>query len=140
MRKGIKLAPLIEGGFQEAGNRGGTEHVSGIVGLGYAACLASREMKDNERRIRALRDTLQAQILKKMSGVKVNGHPQDRLYNTLHLCIEGVLSETMVINLDFKNICVSNITILDFFEGALQIIFSVKVKIRTDNRTENEIT
>ncbi|MBU2103069.1 MAG: cysteine desulfurase family protein [Candidatus Omnitrophota bacterium] len=107
VRKGITLTPLLEGGHQEADRRGGTEHVVGIVGLGHAAYLARQEMGKHERSIKMLRDTLQEQILTKISGVKVNGHPQDRLYNTLHILIEGVSSETLVINLDFKNICVS---------------------------------
>jgi cysteine desulfurase len=108
VRKGIEIEPLVHGGYQEKGRRAGTENVSGIVGLGEAAKLARLEMKEEEKRIRVLRDGLEAAIVKKIPQIKVNGHPQNRLYNTLNICIEDVSGESILVNLDFKGICASS--------------------------------
>ncbi|MDD5584387.1 MAG: cysteine desulfurase NifS [Candidatus Omnitrophica bacterium] len=107
LRKGVKVTALLDGGHQEKDRRAGTENVSGIVGLGIAAQLARDEMRETEKKVRALRDALQAGIQKKIPKVTVNGHPVNRLYNTLHVCMEDVASESVIINLDFKNICAS---------------------------------
>ncbi|MDD5194753.1 MAG: cysteine desulfurase family protein [Candidatus Omnitrophica bacterium] len=107
VRSGVKLTAIISGGHQEKGMRSGTENVAGIVGLGRAALLAREEIKNNERKVRRLRDALEKGIKDKITGVKINGHPRNRLYNTLHISIEDTATESVIINLDFKNICAS---------------------------------
>jgi cysteine desulfurase len=107
IKKGLALTALLNGGHQEKDRRAGTENVSGIVGLGIAAQLARSEMNETEKKVRILRDRLERGIQEKIQGVKINGHPTNRLYNTLHICINDTASESVIINLDFKNICAS---------------------------------
>lgn len=108
IKKGVKFFSLLHGGGHERGRRSGTENVAGIVGLGEAARLAQLEMKDDEKRIRALRDKLETEIKGKIPEVKINGHPEERIYNTLNVCIKYIEGESILINLDFEGICASS--------------------------------
>jgi cysteine desulfurase len=82
IREGIELASLLHGAGHEAGRRAGTENVLGIVGLG-AACELARDWIDDDRTLK-LRDEFW-QALQKHFGDRVvlNGHPRQRLPNTL---------------------------------------------------------
>ncbi|MCQ9205905.1 MAG: cysteine desulfurase NifS [Omnitrophica bacterium] len=108
VKKGVKLWPLLHGGGHERGLRSGTENVAGIAGLGEAARLAKIELPEEEVRIKKLRDRLQKGILKSISEVKLNGHPEQRLANTLNICIKYIEGESILINLDFEGICASS--------------------------------
>ena len=108
VRKGVKMSSFIQGGEQERGRRGGTENVAGIVGLGKAAEIAQEEMVEEEKRVRALRDELERRLLERIPEVVLNGHPQNRLYNTLSICVKYVEGESMLLNLDREGICASS--------------------------------
>ena len=108
IKKGVKFFPLLHGGGHERGRRSGTENVAGIVGLGEAARLAKLEIKDEEKRIRVLRDKLEAGIKEKIPEIKINGYPRNRIYNTLNVCIRHIEGESILINLDFEGICASS--------------------------------
>jgi len=108
VKKGVKVLPLLHGGGHEKGKRSGTENVAGIVGLGEAARLASEEQEAQEKRIAALRDKLQTGITEKIPEIKINGHPEQRLTNTLNFCIRHIEGESILINLDFEDICASS--------------------------------
>ncbi len=107
VKKGIKLEPLIHGGKQESGLRGGTENVSAIVGLGKAAELATYALRDSDR-IQVLRNKLEAGIKKLVPDAKLNGHPENRLPNTLNLTLPGLRGESIVIALDQHGISFSS--------------------------------
>jgi len=107
VKKGIALEPLIHGGKQENGLRAGTENVSAIVGLGKAAELAVFALPDFER-VKVLRDSLEAGIRKLITAVKLNGHPLNRLPNTLNLALAGLRGESIVIALDWHGIALSS--------------------------------
>lgn len=100
VRRGVKLLPLIHGGAQEKGRRGGTENVSGAVGFGAAAAWATENLVQEEARVERLRDRLEQGLLKGISHARVNGPLQDRLGNTCHLTIEGVEGESLVFAMD----------------------------------------
>ncbi len=108
VRRGVRIVPFIQGGEQEKGRRGGTENVAGIVGLGKAVEIAQEEMEEEEKRVRALRDQLEKGLLERIPEVILNGHPQNRLYNTLSICVKYVEGESMLINLDREGICASS--------------------------------
>lgn len=108
VREGIAIEPLLHGGHQEEELRPGTEAVASIVGFGHAASLRLREMQAEETKVKKMRDVLESGIIKAIKGVKVNGHPQNRLYNTLNICIDGVEAQNLVINLDMKGFCASS--------------------------------
>ena len=106
---GISLQPLIHGGGQERGRRSGTENVAGITGLGKTCEIVTEETKSqkSEARIKEMRDELYKEISERISGVRLNGHPEKRLSNTLNLSFEGAEGDSLVINLDLEGIAVS---------------------------------
>ncbi|MCP5104289.1 MAG: cysteine desulfurase NifS, partial [bacterium] len=99
-KKGIKIDPLLFGGGHEQGLRGGTENVTGIVGLGKAAELALAEMDEEEEKLRPLRDKLKKGILETIPEVMVNGDPDNGLYNTLNVSIRHIEGESILAMLD----------------------------------------
>jgi cysteine desulfurase len=99
VRDGASLEPLLFGGGQERGLRSGTENVAGIVGFGEAARLAREEMDERVSHERRLRDHIIAGAMA-IPGMRLNGHPSKRLSNNVHLTVEGVEAEGLVLVLD----------------------------------------
>lgn len=96
VRAGVGLEPTIRGGGQERGLRAGTENVSLIVGLGVAAALAREALPDRDAVCR-LRDRLHERLEAALPGaVHLNGHPFERLPNTLNVSIDGVTSRQLL--------------------------------------------
>ena len=108
VRRGAPFRPLLIGGHQEEGRRGGTENVASIVGMGEAARLALAHLDDESTRVRALRDRLEAGLLKDCPGAKLNGHPQQRLPNTTNVSFDYVEGEAILLLLDRAGICASS--------------------------------
>jgi len=96
MRRGTVLDPLIHGADHEGGRRAGTENVSYIVALGAACALASEQLTLQTERWMMLRQQLLAGLEERVGPVKVNGHPQQRLPNTLNICVPGVVGEEVL--------------------------------------------
>lgn len=94
--RGVQLEPLLDGAGQESGRRSGTENVAGIVGLAAAIKLGRRTMVDAGERMVALRDALHIRLAEELHGVVLNGHPLDRLPNTLNLSFLGVRAADLV--------------------------------------------
>lgn len=92
IRRGVELAPLIHGAGQEGGRRPGTENVLEIVGLGKACEIALRDLEKNMLHFVAMRDRLHQGLLRELGpdAVRLNGHPEQRLPNTLSLGFRGV--------------------------------------------------
>lgn len=108
VRKGTRLAPFILGGHQEGGKRAGTENVPYIVGLGAAAELAARHIRDEVTRVRELRDRLEAGILARCPDAHVNGARDRRLPNTSNIGFEYVEGESILLMLDELGVCASS--------------------------------
>jgi len=99
VRRGLEqaLEPVIYGGGQERGLRAGTENVAGIVALGKACELAAESLPQSEERLRYLRDYLHALLERALPGrVHLNGHPGERLPNTLNVSIDGIIGEELL--------------------------------------------
>ena len=107
VRKGTKIKPFMLGGHQESGRRAGTENVPYIVGLAKACELARLGMADEERKLTALRDRLEAGILAKCPDVRVNGDKENRLPNTLNVSFEYIEGEAIAYHLSDLGICIS---------------------------------
>ena len=107
IKKGISLEPLIHGGQQEKGIRAGTENVPAIVGLGKAAELAMQNLSHSEK-IKRLRDKLERGIRLLVPTAQLNGHPEERLPNTLNLTLPGFRGESLVVALDQHGISLSS--------------------------------
>jgi cysteine desulfurase len=90
VRRGVALEPLVHGGGQESGLRAGTENVPYVVGLGAACEIAGRSLADEAGRLRALRDRLHALLAAAVPELALNGHPSERLPNTLNVSFPGV--------------------------------------------------
>ena len=85
VRNGVELAKFMHGAGQESGWRAGTENVLEIVGLGKACEIARRDLVKNGDHMQAMRDRLYEGLKKKCEPVRLNGHPHQRLPNTLSL-------------------------------------------------------
>ena len=85
IRKGLSPVKLMHGAGQEMTLRSGTENVMQIVGLGMACEIARRDLEKNMKHMQAMRDRLYAGIKQGCDQIRVNGHPQRRLPNTLSI-------------------------------------------------------
>jgi cysteine desulfurase len=108
VRKGVRILPLIDGGIQEGGRRGGTENVAGIVGLGRAARLARQEMAARTAALVPLRDRLLEELPGRIGHVVVTGSRTERLPHHASFCVEFVEGEAMLLSLDMKGVAVSS--------------------------------
>lgn len=108
IRKGTKFSPLIVGGHQEMGRRGGTENVASIVGLGAACELAGRKMDEENVRVKALRDRLECALLAKAPDARLNGHAEMRLPNTSNISFEFIEGESILLRLNELGVCASS--------------------------------
>jgi cysteine desulfurase len=102
-----RIPPLLQGGGQERGQRGGTENVAGIVGFGVACALARQELAARVERHRALRDRLYDGLVRRVEGLRWNGDPERQLGNTLNVEFSGVAGEVLVQALDLEGVAVS---------------------------------
>lgn len=98
IRSGVQLARLMHGAGHEGGRRPGTENVMYNVGLGEACHIASRDLDRNREQFRATRDRLHQGLLDRLGAeaVRLNGHPEKRLPNTLSLSFRGVEANTLL--------------------------------------------
>jgi len=105
--RGTPLSPLIAGGGQENGRRGGTENVASIVGLGKAADLALKYLGEGKCDVRSMRDRFEKSMLEAVSGASINGAGAARLPNTSSLSFERIESASALLLLDRQGICCS---------------------------------
>jgi cysteine desulfurase len=102
VRRGVKLAPLLDGGGQEQGLRSGTLNVPGIVGLGCAVRLAAAVMEGEARRLGELRDRLFAELRAAVPEVVLHGpalRPELRLAGNLNVGFPGVDGDALLAGL-----------------------------------------
>ena len=91
VRHGTPLQPVLVGAGHEAGSRPGTENVPAIAGLGEAARIAhAHDPGQTRQRLCLLRDQLHKSLTEAIPGLLLNGHPEQRLPNTLNLSFPGV--------------------------------------------------
>jgi cysteine desulfurase len=102
-----RFLPLIAGGGQENGRRGGTENVASIVGLGKAAELAAEYLSEGKTDVGSMRDRFEKAILETVRGTSVNGAGAARIPNTSSFSFEGIESPAALLLLDRHGICCS---------------------------------
>jgi len=107
VRKGVQLHPSMTGGGQERGLRSGTENPAGIVGMARAMELAIASRSEAAARMGELRDELQSMLLERVAGLQVSGAGAPRLPNTLHVTIDGIEAESLLVLLDQEGIACS---------------------------------
>ena len=107
IKKGLMVTPQILGGGQENGMRSGTENVASIVGFGKACEIAKDKLSDNISHFQTLHSSMLSRIVKEIPHVKLNGHPEKRIFNNIHLTFLGVNGEDLIIKLDEHGIAAS---------------------------------
>lgn len=97
IRRGTKIEPLIHGAGHESGRRAGTENVPLVVAFGKACELASREMDSRWGHSITMRDYLHDNLSKMFgSRLHLNGHPTERVPNTLNVSFDGFSSQELL--------------------------------------------
>ena len=107
IKKGLKIDPYIRGGGQENGLRSGTENVASIVGFGKACEIAKERLNENISHFQTLHSSMLSRIIKEIPHVKLNGHPDKRIFNNIHLTFLGVNGEDLIIKLDEYGVAAS---------------------------------
>jgi cysteine desulfurase len=100
IRHGVKLEKLVHGADHERNLRAGTENVLEIVGLGKACEVAKQGMGKNMAHMQKLRDRLYSGLRERFPAIKLNGHPEQRLPNTLSLSFPNIEANTLLDELD----------------------------------------
>ena len=108
VRKGTKFSPFMIGGHQEKGRRAGTENVPGIIALGKACELAGKNMKEENTRVRDLRDRLETELIKCIPDAKINGTTKQRTPNTSNISFANIEGESILLMLNEFGICASS--------------------------------
>jgi cysteine desulfurase len=90
IRENTPVTPFCRGAGQEGGRRGGTENVPWIVGLGEACAIAGRILLQAAERMGRLRDRLWDKLSACRADVQINGHPTERLPNTLSVSFKNL--------------------------------------------------
>ena len=96
VRRGTPLRPVLLGAGHEYGLRPGTENVASIAGLGMACEIARRTLADEIGRVRDLRDRLGGRLKEQVPGLRLHGHPTDRLPNTLNVGFPNVRGNALL--------------------------------------------
>jgi cysteine desulfurase NifS/selenium donor protein len=96
IKRGTAIEKLIHGADHERNHRAGTENVIEIAGLGKAAEVAEKGLDKWARHSRSMRDRLHDALLLRIPGIRLNGHPEIRLPNTLSLSFPGVDAQAML--------------------------------------------
>ncbi|MDP3990398.1 MAG: cysteine desulfurase family protein [archaeon] len=108
VRSEVSLHPLIHGGAQEFGKRAGTENVPGIVGFTKALELYRNEFGREDVRLRELQNYFKSEIISRIPGVTLNGHPEQRLPNNINLSFADVEGEKVLDYLNERKIYASS--------------------------------
>jgi len=137
IKRGTRMQPTVTGGKHERNRRAGTENVAAIAGLGVAAALASGKMAAEAARVSALRDRLEAGILREVPGTQVNGARDARVPNTTNISFERVEAESLLIALDLEGIAVSTGSACS--SGTLEPSHVLKAMGLSPHRTQNSL-
>ena len=104
IRDGVKIGQYMRGGAQERQKRAGTENVPQAVGLARAFELAVKSLDETGARLTMLRDYMITELSKHIAGVRLNGHPTQRLCNNVNISLESVETEAALVSLDLAGI------------------------------------
>ena len=107
IKEGVQLEKLIHGADHELNKRAGTENVLEIVGLGKACEIAQRYMYRNITHMQSIRNLLYQNLKKELPDIKLNGHPENRLSNTLNISFPGIEANILLNEIESLGIAAS---------------------------------
>ncbi len=107
IRKKTPIRAILHGGHQERMMRASTENVAGIIGFGKACSLTRQEMQSFSLEMKALRDFFQQELMEKIDGLVLNGHPTDRLPHLLNVSVPFIEGESIILHLSQAGIAAS---------------------------------
>jgi len=107
IKKGVIIEPIIHGGGHEKGLRSSTSNVPGIVGFAKAVSILKEEGREENERLKKLRDLLIKGILENIKGTYLNGDIKNRLTNNANISFPTIEGESLLLELDFEGIEVS---------------------------------
>ena len=102
----VRVEPLFDGGGHENRLRSGTLPVPLIVGFGACCQIAAQTLGDESERLRELRNRLWQMLNERIDGIRLNGHPTERLPGSLNVSVEGIDSETLIA--EIKDVAISS--------------------------------
>jgi len=137
IKRGTRIQSTMTGGKHERNRRAGTENVPAIAGLGAAAALAAGKIAREGERVAALRDRLEAGILRGVPGTVVNGAASPRVPNTTNISFDRVEAESLLIALDLEGIAVSTGSACS--SGTLEPSHVLKAMGLPTHRTQNSL-
>ena len=103
----VKIDPIIFGGNQERGKRGGTINTAGIVGFAKASEIAMRDMKTNNHKLRNLSEYFVSKLAQTIENVKINANTHQKLPHIISVTFVGVDGESLLTKLDLNGVAVS---------------------------------
>lgn len=107
VKESTKISPLINGGKQELGYRGGTENVLGIISMAAALEDTVNHMEERNAHVKKLRDKMLDQLLK-IEGSHLNGSLENRVVSNINIRFDGVPGARLVTLCDLHDICISS--------------------------------
>jgi len=107
IRRGTRVFPILDGGVQESNKRAGAENLIGIVGMGKAAQLASKDMDKNLAHLKGLKEKFLKQLPDYIDEYIINTHPEYSLPNLISLSVKFIEGESVMLMLDDENIAVA---------------------------------
>ena len=134
--QGLVLPPLLYGGGQEKGLRGGTENVASIVGYGVACELVRAEGAARAEASGKLRDRLWQGIESNLDDVRWNGGPGRTLDNTLNVEFTGVEGEVLLQALDLEGVAKELFNFFGFLKAHEAVVDIDAVKLVADGFME----
>ena len=108
IRRGVNITNLLHGGAQERTKRAGTENVAGIVGLGKAIEIATKDIEKKSKYLTELRDMTIEKLLTAIPNTILNGDPIKRLPGNVNVCFKYIEGESILLMLDMKGIYASS--------------------------------
>lgn len=107
IKNGTKISPLIFGGEQERGLRGGTTNVAGVYGMACALQKARAFAAENNRKIKLLRDYFEDRVAREIPDIRVNACGAERIENISNISFFGAEGTALLFRLDLKGIAAS---------------------------------
>lgn len=103
----VKISPIIFGGNQERGKRGGTANTAGVVGFAKACEIADRDMKTNNHKIRNISEYFVTKLTESVENIKFNANTRQKLPHIISVVFVGVDGESLLTKLDMNGVAVS---------------------------------